>query len=85
MFLMYFKSCLNLFHLEIKIRLLLKLILLIVHLANLVKANRFLFHCIQPTPSNLLNSYILMYGAPVISHEHYKYFVTFIDDFTRFT
>ena len=23
--------------------------------------------------------------APVISHEHYKYFVTFIDDFTRFT
>jgi hypothetical protein len=23
--------------------------------------------------------------APVISHEHYRYFVTFIDDFTRFT
>jgi len=23
--------------------------------------------------------------APVISHEHYKYFVIFIDDFTRFT
>ena len=23
--------------------------------------------------------------APIISHEHYKYFVTFIDDFTRFT
>ena len=23
--------------------------------------------------------------APVISHEHYKYFVTFIDDFSRFT
>ena len=23
--------------------------------------------------------------APVISHEHYKYFVTFIDDFTHFT
>ena len=30
---------------------------------NLVKANRFLFHCIQPTPPNLLNSYILMYGV----------------------
>ena len=23
--------------------------------------------------------------APIISHEHYRYFVTFIDDFTRFT
>ena len=23
--------------------------------------------------------------APIISHEHYKYFVTFIDDFPRFT
>ena len=39
------------------------MILLIVHLANLVKAKCFIFHCIKPAPPNLLKSSILMYGV----------------------
>jgi transposase InsO family protein len=64
---------------EIK-HVLLLIFLLIVHHTNLEKVKFYLFLVIH------LIIYSDVWGvAPVVSHAHYKYFVTFIDDFSCFT
>jgi len=82
---MYFALCLNLDYWEIK-HVLLLIFLLIVHHANLTKVKFYLFLIMHLVPLNVSILFIVMFGGlHLLFLTHYKYFVTFIDDFNRFT
>ena len=83
---MSFVLCLILDYWKIK-HVLLLIFLSIVHHANLAKVKFYLFLIPHLVPHNVLILYIVMFGgiAPIVSYAHYKYFVTFIDDFSCFT
>jgi hypothetical protein len=64
-----------------------KALSLIVRYANLAKVKLSHFLLMVVVLQNALILCIVMFGgiSPMIFHAQYKYFVTFIDDFSRYT